>query len=554
MPIKNLDDLMGFNFSIPLSEPLGHNMVMSLFQTFIELFLSLLISFSSAGKKEGVTLSNSVDASITIHRVSLLPTVDNVDGIFSRPVDSKLTELMQADHQWLYTPAQFSGELVSPAELIKSPTKAIKISRSLKTDALLITEVRKNPKDFVLALYLFSALDGKLISHVAATDLAQDSIEKALKQLELLYQQLKYRIPYDGMVLSRTKNRVTINLGALDGLTPGQELACSKIIEIQRHPKLGHIIQHEKVLIGKIRLVKVDPKLSFGDIVSETEASSIQKEAKITGARPIQYLAEKWIKDDYIPAELLLSENNKVNGKIQEWKPEMPPSFGLIGASFGLSNYQQVLTLANTTLTAKNSIYPTISLYGEMWINPEWFVNVGISQGTGTIDNPVADGSPSKLSVATGMYSLDVGYNILLRDDFFDSKIFAALGYMNYDMDVDISSGNGLNDTEYSGFRLVLGGKTPLDIANRWYLGATLNWYINSSYKESPFSSGSDDSKIVQFRFLLDYRWSERILLNSALDFTTFMSDFNGGGNRPSAAVKGSQRFQTLNFGASYMF
>jgi hypothetical protein len=60
----------------------------------------------------------------------------------------------------------------------------------------------------------------------------------------------------------------------------------------------------------------------------------------------------------------------------------------------------------------------------------------------------------------------------------------------------------------------------------------------------------------VQFRFLLDYRWSERILLNSSLDFTTFMSDFNGGGNRPLGqdAVKGSQRFQTLNVGASYMF
>jgi hypothetical protein len=552
--MQNLDDLMGFHFSIPLNERLGHNVDMNLFQTFIELFLSLFISISFADKKEGVTLSNSVDASITIHKISFLPTVDNVDGIFSRPFDAKMNELLQADHQWLYTPAQFTGGLVSPADLIKSPTRAIKISQSLKADALIITEVRKNPKDFVLALYLFSALDGKLISHVAATDLAQDSTEKALKQFELLFQQLKYRIPYDGMVLSRTKNRVTLNLGALDGLTPGQELACSKIIEIKRHPKLGHIIQHEKVLIGKIKLVKVDPKLSFGDIVSETEAGSIQKDAKITGARPVQYLAEKWIKDDYVPAELLLSENNKVNGKIQEWKPEMPPSFGLIGASFGLSNYQQTLSLANTTLTAKNSIYPTVSLYGEMWINPEWFVNVGLSQGTGTIENPVAGGSPGKLSLASGFYSLDVGYNILLRDDFFDSKIFAALGYMNYSMDVDTSSGNGLNSTEYSGFRLLLGGKTPLDIANRWYLGATLQWYLHTSYKEKPFSSGADDSKIVNFRFLLDYRWSERVVLNSSLDFATYMVDFNGGGNRPVSATKGSERFQTLNVGASYMF
>ncbi len=498
-------------------------------------------------------LSNQTDSAMTIHRISFLPTVDNVDGIFSRPIDAKLSELLQADHQWAFVPTQFSGELVSPAELIKSPARVVKISQSLKTDALLLTEVRKNPKDFVIALYLFSALDGKLISHVAATDLAQDSTEKALKQLSLLYQQLKYRIPYDGLILSRTKNRVTINLGALDGLTPGQELACSKILTVQRHPKLGNIIQHEKVLIGKVRLIKVDPKLSFGDIVSETEAGAIQKDAKITGARPVQYQAEKWINNDYVPAELLLSENNKVNGKIHEWAPEPPPSFGLVGVSLGLSSYQHTLSLIDgTSPTAKNRIYPTISLVGEMWINPEWFVNANITQGTGTIENPL--GSPADLSASMGMYSMDVGYNILLRDDFFDAKIFAALGYMSYDMSIDAGTGNGLNSTEYSGLRLVVGGKTPLDMANRWYLGGTLHWYLNPGYKEKPFSSGSEDSKIVHFRFLLDYRWSERIMLNSSMEFMTFMTDFSGGGNRPVDAVKGSQRFQTITFGASYMF
>jgi hypothetical protein len=100
----------------------------------------------------------------------------------------------------------------------------------------------------------------------------------------------------------------------------------------------------------------------------------------------------------------------------------------------------------------------------------------------------------------------------------------------------------------------MLGGKTPLDIANKWYLGGTLFWYLNPGYKEKPFSSGSEDTKIVQFKFSLDHRWSERIMLNSSLDFMTFMTDFGGGGSRPQAALKGSQRFQTLYIGASYMF
>lgn len=526
---------------------------MSLRRTFIG-FLILLAPHFSYAKKEGVILSNQSDMAMTIHRVSLLPTIDNVDGIFSRPIDAKLIELLQNDHQWEYVASQFSGNLMTPSELIKSPAKTIKVAASLKTDALLAVEVRKNPKDFILALYLFSAVDGKLISYIAATDLAQDSTEKAIKQLSLLYTQLKYRIPYDGLILSRTKNRVTINLGAIDGLTPGQELTCSKIIEIQRHPKLGNILQHEKSLIGKIKLIKVDPKLSFGDVVSEIEAGAIQKDAKITGARPVQYQAEKWIKNDYIPAELLLSENNKVNGKLEEWAPEPPPSFGSLGATFGLSNYQQTLSLVGNTLESKNKIYPTISLTGELWINPEWFINANITQGTGTLDNPVAGGSPANLSASLGIYSMDLGYNVLLRDDFFDAKIFAALGYLSYDMSVDISSGNGFSNTKYSALRLVLGGKTPLDVANRWYLGGTLFWYINPSFHEDPISSSVASSKMVQFHFSLDYRWSERIFLNSNLDFLTLMTDFNGLGTRPVPALKESQRFQTISVGATYMF
>ncbi len=517
------------------------------FQTFIGLCVLIFLSFAHADKKEGIVLTSVADTAMTIHSVATLPTLDNVDGIFSRPIDVKLSELLQNDHQWLKVSSQFSGGLLSPADLIKTPQQVIKISQSLKTDALLLAEVRKNPKDFVLALYLFSAIDGKLIAHVAATDLPQESTEKALQQLAVLYQQLKYRIPYDGLILSRTKNRVTLNLGSLDGLTPGQELACSKIIEVQRHPKLGHIIKHEKILIGKVKLIKVDPRLSFADITSESESGVIQKDTKITGARPVVYQAEKWIKNDYVPAELLLSENNNVKGRLEEWAPEAPPSFGLVGASFGLSRYQQSLTQTSTTLTSDNPIYPTITLFGEMWLNPEWFVHAQITQGTGTLSNPTG-GSPSDLSASMGQYSLDVGYNVLLRDDFFDAKIFAALGYMSYEMSVDIGTPAGFVNTKYSGLRLLLGGKTPIDDARLWTLGGSLYWYIDPTYHESPSSSEGADSSIVQFLFSLDYRWSERVLLNGGLEFTTYMSDFTG----PN--IKGSQRFQTAFFGASYMF
>lgn len=510
----------------------------------------------SANRKEGVQLRSEVDDALTVHSVLLLPTLDNVDGIFSRPFDIALQNTLEADKQWQLVKSAMTSGMIVPSELVNAPEKVKKIALNSKADALLVAEVRKNPKDFILALFLFSAKDGKLIAQSAASDLDPTSMERAHQQLLNLYNELKYRVPYEGLLLSRTKNRVTLNLGATDGLTPGQELPISRIISVTRHPKLGSIIQNEKIVIGKIKIMKVDKNLSFGDVVSEIELGAVQKDAKITGARPLTYAQESWIKKDDLPAEMLLSENNLVNGKVQEWRPELPPTFGLIGASLSLGTFKQSLSLSDgTSYTGKESLYPTANIFGEMWINPEWFVAASIAQGTASLSNPTG-GSPGDLTTSLSQYSLDVGYNILLKDDFFDTKLIVGLGFYTYKMSIDDSNPTGLLSSEYSSPRLLLGARTPLDDAQRWYLSGMLYWYINAGLKERPYSSGGEDSRIVHYSLLLDYRWSERIWINSGLDFKTFSTDFSGVGNRPDgkSGTSGSHRFQSLVFGASYMF
>lgn len=527
--------------------------------TYIRLATTLCVFFLTttalANRKGGVQLTSSVDDSLNVHTVLQLPTIDNVDGIFARPFDKALADLLTADTQWQFVGTHFSSSMVLPSELVSSPEKVKKIATLGKADALLITEVRKNPKDFILALFLFSTKDGRLISQAAATDLDQTSMERALKQLSNLYNELKFRVPYEGLILSRTKNRVTLNLGSGDGLTPGQELPCSRIIQVSRHPKLGSIIQNEKLVIGKIKVVKVDKKLSFADIVSEIELGAIQKNTKISGARPLNYAQESWIKKDDMPAEMLLSENNLVNGKVQEWRPELPPTFGMVGAHFDIGSFKQTLSLVDgSSFTVKERFYPSVNLFGEIWLNPEWFIAASLGQGTAAVSNPVSGGSPGDLTTSSSQYSMDVGYNILLKDDFFDAKLIAGFGFYNYRMSIDNSSPEGLVSSEYSSPRILLGARTPIDDANRWYLGGMIYWYLNAGLKERPISSGGEDSRIVHYNLQLDYRWSERILINSALDFKTFTTDFSGGGSRAVDGSKGSHRFQTLVLGASYMF
>ena len=48
--------------------------------------------------------------------------------------------------------------------------------------------------------------------------------EKILGHYETLFQNLKSRIPYHGIVLSRTQDQVTINIGAAHGVVANQEV------------------------------------------------------------------------------------------------------------------------------------------------------------------------------------------------------------------------------------------------------------------------------------------------------------------------------------------
>ena len=115
-------------------------------------------------KRATVVYSNQADYALTLHTITRLPAVDNVDGIFAKPLDKKLQELIAADRQWNYVDSQFAGTFYTPTDLIQDPSKVVKVAKPLKVDGIVITEVRKNPKDFVLSLYLFSAKDGKLIT------------------------------------------------------------------------------------------------------------------------------------------------------------------------------------------------------------------------------------------------------------------------------------------------------------------------------------------------------------------------------------------------------
>ncbi|OYZ13334.1 MAG: hypothetical protein B7Y39_18020 [Bdellovibrio sp. 28-41-41] len=210
------------------------------------LILSQLISFSILAKTPAYI--NNEDAALKIKTVYLEPFSDNVNLIYASKAEAKIKDIIENNNQWEITVGKKDADLVIESRLTK------------------------NPKSYTLKMgFLFKSgiviQDSKEIDNIFET-------EKILGHYEVLFHNLKSRIPFHGIILSRTQDQVTINIGAAHGVVPNQEVIAIHIVKLNLHPKTQAYISSEKIVLGKIVLTKVDEFLSFGKIEFERDKLS----------------------------------------------------------------------------------------------------------------------------------------------------------------------------------------------------------------------------------------------------------------------------------------
>lgn len=521
--------------------------------------LTLIIFTSSAfakpAKEDTTEYQSRFDKSITFHKVTYLPSVDNVKGIFAKDLDKKLEELIINNHQWDFVKTNIAGSVVRPEEMIGNPENVKSITKHIKADGFFISELRKDPDQTKLHLYLFSALTGELVTEEEVKTPMQTTAG-VTNTLARMMEKLKQKIPYDALVISRTDNRVTINAGEADGVRVGQNLTAIKVISANRHPKRRFIIKSNKVLLGQIRIVKADKYLSFGDIQSETEPGVVTEGVKLTGITKVLYKDTPWTKT-YTPPEQLLSENNKtVFGKdAQEWIAQDPPTFGKIGGQLALGPFNNSLGFADgTTINAKTSTYPRININGEVWITPKMYTNLMFAQGIGQSSNPSGG---NDLSSSLTQYRLSFGYNLLLRNDFFGPKLSFDLGLAGYRMFVDSTNpATGFTTLSYRSVPIGIGGFTKISKSGNWGVGGKAYFHLFPSLTETPISSGDSSNTINEFHIYAENKFTQRLRLKFGLEFMILSSNFSGGGGRTSTspANSSSHRYTMLTTGIDYLF
>ncbi len=502
---------------------------------------------------KGATYVSEVDASLSIRKVTVLPVVDNVDGIYSHAFESELISVIQNDHKWDFVEAKTIGPISSPQDLEGDANQVMVLGKTVGTDALLASRISKGPDGISIRLSLFLTIDGKLLVTEELTKIQNFDLKNIQAKARELLATIRSRIPYQGLVLSRSNTRVTLNLGLRDGVKKDQVVSAIQIIKLIRHPKFSFIISTEKEILGKIKLRKVEETLSFGDIVSEKERGSIQKLSKITGLDFVEY-----------PDVSSLSEapNTGTSGpntpehkvsfgdKPQEWTPVKPASFGLVNVSLGLGSYSLNAKPpgGNETYSASKPFFFNLKLHGELWFNPEWQVETDLRQGIMTVGNPRSASTPAELNISTSTYDIYFTYNWLIRDDFWGPKISIMGGFKQYSSTVDNSSPLAYTTMTYRGLDLGLKGSIPLDDEQQWRGGAIFKLMLFPAMSERPISSSDSPSNTVNvFSVFVANRIGQRLEATGELEMEYYSSTFAGG-------TSASQRITTVYGGINYMF
>lgn len=524
------------------------------------LFLGLAVNSHAQSVVAKNRLISEVDQSLTIQKITVLPIADNVSGILSRSVETKLIDLLKANHRFEYV-EQRSGS-ASFDELDEKPETVKDLGRKNGVDAILAGKVFKTPKQTELTLNLYLVNDGLLLAQ--ETQVIDSKVDSGTleKKTTDLFAKILEKIPYKGMILSRSGTKVTIDMGTRDGIKANQVLSVQQILSVNRHPRFKFILGTEKEIIGKIKVTKSEETLSFAMILQEKEKGIIEKDAKIASPEFVTYADENLPSNIGPMGTMEPNSGEKVSfgNSPREWLPENTPTFGRVQIGLGLGSLQRSSATQGGSKDANVPVFPSIEFKGELWLTPNWFVGAGLSQGIMSLNN--ASGStPASLSSTITDYEVRGGYRFLLLQDFFGPQVSVHGGVHTHDTYIDASTPLTFTSTTYSGVFLGVGGSMPVTPDRRYYLDVELNRFFFPRVTERPLTSGdSADSAITQFAFGGSYKANMKLYFTGHIDLSFYSSTFNGPGTRTNASgasdpgLNTSERITQLKAGIIYLF
>lgn len=485
------------------------------------LFLGLFIFTHVFAKTPAY--KNEEDSIFKIKSVYLEPFTDNVNQIYATKAEAKIKGIIENLNQW---------------DVITNKKEA---------DLILEARLTKNPKSYTLKMnFLFknavNIQDTKEIDNIFET-------EKILGHYETVFYNLKSRIPYQGIILSRTQDQVTVNLGSTHGVSTNQEVLAIHIAKLNLHPKTQAYISSEKVIIGKILLTKVDDYLSFGTILFEREPQILKKETKIEYSR----LDKPTIATNpALPGDESKEIQDLPKG---EWIPKPAPKYGKFGISGGIVQYtQNVNFLSAGNKSISQWFTPTIKATAELWLSPEFHLELFIRQSSFKASNPIAGSEPGSLNMSLSQYQVKGKYNYELDSSPRSPQFQAAFGIGSFQALADKSTPLSITNQSYGGMLLGFKGTFSVSEESPIDLGLYFNYFLTKTLNDTS-ESGTSGVQISDFGLVVRYMKSLNLSYVFELSFESYSSDLDAlSGVRPDPANSVSNKLMTTLAGIEYSF
>lgn len=524
-------------------------------QILCPLVIAMLFSLSTRAQSNAAsTFVSSVDQDLTLKTVTAVPFTDNVKEIYSKPLFKKFQDLLSNDKRWTYE--TLPENVSTPLDLDENPEAAKNLLTTTRSEGLFTFRLTRGPKGLNGRLTFFVGSSGLPLLQEELKDFAGFEIADLERELQGMYERLKSRLPYRGLILSRRGQEVTLNLGSYSGVKNNDEISVIQILKVNRHPKLHFMVSTEKEILGKIKIFKTDDHLSFGYVTYEREPGTVQTNSKLLPQDFVRYPDPVTAQGKLIPGlenrkdrELSYGQNPT------EWLPQPSPQYGRIAILAGLSNYAMSTNLTSSgSIEASTPLAPEIAIKGELWISSEWNVLYDLRQSVFSTSNPLSGSTPGTLNMSLSSYGVRGAYNFLMNEDFFGPKIQLSAGYASFSSHSDQSTPLAFTNMNYGGLVFGILGQFPLSEEIPMELGAQFNFFPSPGLSESVASGDSSKSSINQFGFFGIYHLRTRMNIRGEINFDYYSTDFSGAGEGTHTSSNTTQKRTSILGGIEFLF
>ena len=496
-----------------------------------------------------VNYRSDIDSLLNLKSIVIVPAYDNVGGVYKVAAEKRLNELISDDHFWslveLKLPENEKEKKYRADWLDEKPDFTQKIMQNSNADSLLSAVITKSSSGITINLVLY-VKDGSPLVSVSYQDEKTFELSKVNEIITDLYAQLKQKIPFSGLIVSRTGNKVTINLGQKNGIKENDKLSVAQILAIKRHPKLKFMTGVEKEVIGQIVVNKADSNLSFAQITFEKEVGVIEKGSKLL---PVNFV-------DYDENSKMLKPVLENEKDAQEWIPTPTPQYGKISVALGATDFKVgAMNKAGTNnYSSTKAFAPTIKMGAELWITSEWFTSLEMQLSNFNANNGLSGSTPVNLAFTHGQYDVLIGYRYAVTGNFWGPQLSIGGGYLMSNTQVTDTSPTAYTSNLIKGWQLHLGRYFPISENNKTAFGAKAKFVLFETFNETPVDSGKGDATINNFGIYLTHQISTNLQFKPEINYGTNNVSYSGTGTNTNPIRSSEEKAIAYLLGIEYLF